>query len=118
MGLLYTVWSDGNLKTRELILKEPALVLRAHEQTRRARERPQTKAQQLLSDLGALRSIAGRVDQRTRRGELSGLLAPEREEISHVFSQTSREVTRLFERMGKAIEDARQEHTRSDSTTA
>jgi ParB family transcriptional regulator, chromosome partitioning protein len=118
MGLLYAAWSDGNLKTRELILKEPALVVRAHEQTRRARERPKTPAQQMLSDLGTLRSIAGRLYQQTRRGELGRLLAPEREEIEHVFSQTSREVTRLFERMEKAIEDARQEHTRSDSATA
>jgi ParB-like chromosome segregation protein Spo0J len=111
MALLYAAWSDGNTKTRELILKEPELVVRAHEQVRRARERPETPAQQMLTDLGALGRIVGRVEQRTGRGELRGLPAQEREEISHVFSQTSREVRRLFERMEKEIEDARQEHT-------
>lgn len=110
MGLLYAAWLDGNRETREQLLKQPAIWVRAHEQTRRARERPQTPAQQLLRDLGTLRSIAARLDQQTRRGELGGLLAPEREEISHVFSQTSREVARLFQRMEKEIEYARQGH--------
>jgi ParB-like chromosome segregation protein Spo0J len=111
MALLYAAWSDGNTKTRELILKDPLLVVRAHEQTRRARERPETPAEQMLSDLGALGRIVGRVEQRMRRGELRGLPALEREEISHVFSQTSRDVARLFERMEKEMGDARQEHT-------
>ena len=111
MALLYAAWSDGNTKTRELILKDPLLVVRAHEQTRRARERPETPAEQMRSDLGALGRIVGRVEQRMRRGEFYGLPALEREEISHVFSRTSRDVARLFERMEKEMGDARQEHT-------
>jgi ParB-like chromosome segregation protein Spo0J len=118
MTVLCAAWSGANLKTRELLLKDPALVLRANEEARRARERPQTLAQQMLSDLGALAGIAGRLYQRTRRGELRGLLPPEREELGHVFSQTRQEVVRLLKRLEKELEDARPEHPRSDSATA
>ena len=92
--------------------------LRAHEETRRARDRAQTPAQQMLSDLGSLGGIAGRVYQRIRRGELRGLLPPEREELGHVFSQTRRELVRLLKRLEKELEDARSEHPRSDPATA
>ena len=118
MAVLYAAWSGASLKTRELLMKDPVLVLRAHEQTRRARERAQTPAQQMLSDLGSLAGIAGRVYQRTRRGELRGLLAPEREELGHVFSQARREVVRLLKRLEKELDDARPEHPRSDPAAA
>jgi ParB-like chromosome segregation protein Spo0J len=118
MTVLCGVWLGANHKTRELLLKDPALVLRAHEEARRARERAKTPGQQMLSDLGALGGIAGRIYQRTRRGELRGLLAPEREELGHVFSQTQREVVRLLKRLEKELEDARPEHPRSDPATA
>jgi len=118
MAVLYAAWSGASLKTRELLMKDPVLVLRAHEETRRARERAQTPAQQMLSDLGSLAGIAGRVYQRTRRGELRGLLAPEREELGHVFSQARREVVRLLKRLEKELDDARPEHPRSDPAAA
>ena len=118
MALLYAAWSDGNATTRELILKDPALVVRAHEASRQARERPQTPAQQLRSDLSALAGLAGRVEQRVRRGGLRALLAPERDELAHLVSHTSREVERLFTRLTKELDDARREHTRSDPAAA
>jgi ParB-like chromosome segregation protein Spo0J len=118
MAVLYSAWLGSNFKTRELLLKDPALVLRAHEEARRAREHPQTPLQQCLSDLGALAGIAGRIYKRTRQGELRTLLAPEREEVEHVFSQTRREVVRLLKRLEKELEDARPEHPRSGPATA
>jgi len=118
MAVLHAAWSGASLKTRELLLADPALVLRAHEEARRARERSSTPAQQMVSDLGALAGLAGRVYQRTRRGELRGLLAPERQEVSHVFSQTRRELVRLLNRLDKELEDARSEQARSDPAPA
>lgn len=118
MAVVYAAWSGGSIKTRELVLKDPALVLRAHEEARRARERPQTPAQQMLSDLGALAGIAGRAYQRTRKGELRGLLGPELEELGQVFSQTRAEVTRLLKRLDKELFDAQSEHPRVDPTAA
>jgi ParB family transcriptional regulator, chromosome partitioning protein len=119
MAVVYVAWTGASVQTRELILKDPALVVRAHEEARRVRERPETPAQQMLSDLGALGGIAGRVYQRMRRGGgLGGLLAPEREEIGHVFVQTHREVARLLRRLEKELDDARREHPRSDPAVA
>jgi ParB/RepB/Spo0J family partition protein len=118
MAIVHAAWSGANIKTRELILKDPALVVRAHEEARRSRERPATPAQRLLSDLGALGAIAGRVYQRTRRGELRELLGPEREEIEHVFSQARREMTRLIKRWEEEWSNARSEHANGDSATA
>jgi len=119
MAVVYAAWSEGNTRTRELILKDPALVVRAHEEVRRVRERPETPAQQMISDLGALSGIAGRVYQRIRRGGgLCGLLAPEREELGHVFSQTRGEVVRLLKRLERELDHARREHPRSDPAAA
>jgi ParB family transcriptional regulator, chromosome partitioning protein len=117
-AVLYAAWSEGNNKTRALLLKDPALVLRAHEDTRRPREGPQTTAQQVLADLGVLAGVAGRLHQRLRRGDTRELLAPEREEIRHVFRQTQRDVVRLLKRLEKELDDARPEHQKCDSTAA
>jgi ParB-like chromosome segregation protein Spo0J len=118
MAIVHAAWSGASIKTRELILKDPALVVRSHEETKRLRERPETAAQQMFSDLGTLTGIAGRVYQRTRRGALREALPPEREEIEHVFSQARREMVRLIKRLGKEFDHARPEHPRSDSATA
>jgi ParB family transcriptional regulator, chromosome partitioning protein len=118
MAIVHAAWSGASVKTRELILKDPALVVRAHEEVRRSREGPETTAHQMLSDLGALSGVAGRVYQRTRRGDLRGLLAPEREEIEHVFSQARREMVRLIKRWEEEWRDARSEHPSRDPATA
>ena len=118
MAIVHAAWSGASVKTRESILKDPALVVRAHEETRRAREGPQTTAQQTLSDLGALSGMAGRLYQRMRRGELRGLLEPEREELHQVFLQTRREMARLIKRWEEEFCDARPEHPDRDSATA
>jgi ParB family transcriptional regulator, chromosome partitioning protein len=114
MAIVHTAWVSANIKTRELILKDPALVVRAHEEARRTRERPETVAHRMLADLGALGSIAGRVYQRTRQGELRGLLEPEREEIEHVFAQARCEMVRLIKRWEEESRDARPEHPGRD----
>jgi ParB-like chromosome segregation protein Spo0J len=118
MAIVHAAWEGASIKTRELILKDPALVIRAHEEARRARERPETAGQRILSDLGALGGLAGRVYQRTRRGDLRGLLPPEREELEHVFSQARREMVRLIKRWEEEWKDARSGNPCRDPTTA
>lgn len=117
MAIVHAAWLAADAEARALILKGPALVVRAHEEARRAKARPATAAEQMLSDLGALRGVAARIDQRTRRGELRGLLEPERDEIRHIFSQACRDVERLLKRLGKELEDARREHPSRDPAT-
>ncbi len=117
MAIVHAAWSGASVATRELILKDPTLVVRAHEEARRAREQPEG-AHPILSDLGALGGIAGRLYQRVRRGELGGVLAPEREEMGHVFAQARREMVRLIRRWERECCDARSEHPRRDPATA
>jgi ParB family chromosome partitioning protein len=117
MAIVYAAWLGANPEARALIVKDPALVVRAHEEARRAKARPATPAEQMLSDLGALSGLAARVHQRMRRGELRGLLEPERAEIRHAYSQACREVERLIKRLGKELEDARREHESRDPAT-
>jgi ParB-like chromosome segregation protein Spo0J len=117
MAIVHTAWSGASAATREAILKDPALVVRAHEEARRAREHPEG-AHPIMSDLGALGGIAGRVYQRLRRGEVGGLLAPEREELEQVFAQARREMVKLIRRGEEEFGDARSEHPRRDPATA
>jgi hypothetical protein len=117
MAIVHAAWSGASVATRELILKDPTLVVRAHEEARRAREHPEA-AHPIFSDLGALGGIAGRLYQRVRRGELASMLAPEREEIGHVFAQARREMVRLIRRWEEEFGDARSEHPHRDPATA
>jgi ParB-like chromosome segregation protein Spo0J len=117
MATVYAAWADGSVKTRELVLADPALVLRAHEEVRRAKE-PTTPAQQLLADLGALGGMARRLYQRIRQGGTRGLLAPERDELGHGWEQARSEVLRLLKRLDKELSDAESEHPKCDSTAA
>ncbi len=118
MGVVHAAWSGANLKTRELILKDPTLVLRAHEEAQRTKEPAATLAQQVLQELGALTGLVGKVGQRVRRGELGTLLAPERAEVRHVYSQTRREMLRWLKRMDKELEDAGPGDAGSDPAVA
>jgi ParB/RepB/Spo0J family partition protein len=117
MAIVHTAWVRASAATREVILKDPTLVVRAHEEARRAREHPEA-AHPILSDLGALGGIAGRVYQRLRRGEVGGLLTPEREELGQVFAEARREMVRLIKRGEEEFGDARSEHPRRDPATA
>jgi ParB family transcriptional regulator, chromosome partitioning protein len=118
MATVGSAWSAGDLATRALILKDPGLVLRAHAEARRARERPQTPADQMLADLSALGGLAGRLQQRLRRGGAHGLLAPEREEIRRVFDPTRLNVEHLLNHLAKELDDARPEHPGRDPAAA
>jgi len=118
MSVVYTTWASGSMKTRELLLANPVLVLRAHQETLRAGTRPQTPSQQMLADLGMLGGVAGRLYRRIRQDGMRGLLAPELDELRDTFVATRRELTRLIKRLEKELDDARPEHTKRDPAAA
>jgi ParB/RepB/Spo0J family partition protein len=117
MAAVYAAWVAASVATRELILKDPMLVVRAREAARHPREGA-TPAQQILNDLGAIGGLANRSYRRTREGGLRVLLPPERVEVEQIFAQTRREMVRLIKRMEKEFRDARSEHARSDPAPA
>ena len=109
IGALYAGWLGG-AKTRELVLSDPWLFLRAQQEARRKEPPAPSPAEQLTDDLGALGGIARRVHRRVRQG-LAGRLTPsEREDVRRCHLQAKGDAEALFARMEKEVGDARPEH--------
>jgi ParB/RepB/Spo0J family partition protein len=105
---LYAAWLSGNPKSRELLLSDPWLFLRAQEEAERAqKEKPPALA--LLSDLGALGAISRRACTRLRQGLWSRVSPPERDEIARCAAQAQADSDRLFGLFEKELKDARPE---------
>jgi ParB/RepB/Spo0J family partition protein len=109
MGALYAAWLSGNIKSRELLLSDPWLFLRAQEEAQRTQKQEKPPAQVLLSDLGALGAISRRACMRLRQGLWSRVLPPEREEIAHCAAQARADTDCLFGLFEKELRDARPE---------
>lgn len=106
IGSLYAAWTTGNAKTRELLLADPWLFLRAQQEARDAGNVEKSPAQQLLSDVGAVGGISRRVSARLRQGIARGFLAPEREEARRCLSQSKADVDALIALGEKELSDA------------
>jgi ParB-like chromosome segregation protein Spo0J len=109
MGALYAAWLSGNTKSRELLLSDPWLFLRAQEEARRAQKDEKPPAQVLLSDLGALGAISRRACMRLRQGLWGQVMPPERDEIARCVAQAQADTDCLFELFDKELRDARPE---------
>jgi ParB/RepB/Spo0J family partition protein len=109
MGALYAAWLSGNTKSRELLLSDPWLFLRAQEEAQRAQKEEKPPAQVLLSDLGALGAISRRACMRLRQGLWSRVLSPDRDEIARCVAQAHSDTDCLFELFDKELRDARPE---------
>lgn len=115
VGALALAWDNGSDPTRQLLLSDPLLVLRAHE---KPADRPQTAAEQMLSDVEMLGAVARRIHGRLRRGAASKLLPPERDEIGRRLAQARTDVESLAHRYEKEPHDARPEHASRDPAAA
>ena len=109
VGALYSAWLSGSAKTRELLLSDPWLFLRAQDEARRADKLEHSPAQQLLSDLGALGGISRRASAKLRQGLARGLLPPERNEVHQCLCQAQADAERLFLLGRKELVHARPE---------
>ena len=115
VGALHLAYVGGSAKTRELVLADPALVLRVHQ---KQGDRKPTPAEQLLGDVDILGAVARRAHGRLRHGGADGLLPPERDEIYRRFCQARTDVESLARRCEKELHDARPEHPSRDSASA
>jgi ParB family chromosome partitioning protein len=106
MGALYAAWLSGNTKSRELLLSDPWLFLRAQEEARQAQKGEKPPAQVLLSDLGALGAISRRTCMRLRQGLWRRVLPPERDEIARCVAQAHSDTDCLFDLFDKELRDA------------
>lgn len=118
MAALYAAWTGASPARRELLLVDPALVLRSYEATRWTRGRSATPAERLHADLAAIGALAGEAYGRARRGAIDDAPAMERDAIKQTLEQARREVTRLLQHLSEETGDARREHTADDPAAA
>jgi ParB family chromosome partitioning protein len=114
MAALYAAWAGASRARRDLLLHDPAMVLRAYEATRRARGPKATPPERLRADLDAIGALAGEAYGRARRGAIDDAPAMERDAIKQSLEQARREVARLLQHLEKEMDDARREHTAGD----
>ena len=105
MGALYGAWLHGGAKSRDLLLADPWLFLKAQEELQRAKAEP-SASQQLLGDLGALSGISRRATRRLREGLARQLAEGERDEVRRCLLQAKADAQELFALGDKELGDA------------
>jgi ParB/RepB/Spo0J family partition protein len=93
---LYAAWVCGNEKTRELVVTQPALVLRAREQSRNDEAPAVTPGQKLLNDFGVLVGTSRRARTKLAQGIFGHLLSTEVQQAKCIAKQARRECDALF----------------------
>jgi ParB family transcriptional regulator, chromosome partitioning protein len=118
VGELYAGWLSGSRKTRELIVSDPWLYLRAQQEARQAREGDKPVAQQLREELGAMAGIARRAQRKLEAGLWGKLVAPDREQLARCVAQTKHDAQGLFAQFDKEQADARPGNADGNSEVA
>lgn len=105
LGELYAAYQGGESKTQELVLENPALVLRAREEARRD-EKKLSPGDLLVDDLQIIGSVARRAHRRLRH-DAQALTLKEREELSRCAVAVWADLASLWRRLEKELIDAR-----------
>jgi ParB/RepB/Spo0J family partition protein len=93
---LYAAWVSGNKETRELVVTQPSLVLKAHEQTRDDETPAKTPGRKLLDDFGILVGTSRRARTKLIQGLLDHLLPTEAQQAKSIARQARWECDALF----------------------
>jgi len=101
VGELYAGWASGSERSREALLADPLLYLRAQAEARRPDPPAKSPAALLLDDVGLLGGVARRAYRRLCGGALGGALSPEREEIGRAVQQAMADTRALLVRWEK-----------------
>jgi len=96
VGALYAAWVSGNKETRELVVTQPSVVLRAREQARAEEPSEKTAGRTLRDDFGILVGTSRRARQRLAQGVLRHLLPTEEQEMQRAACQARWECEALF----------------------
>jgi ParB family chromosome partitioning protein len=108
LGQLYAAYQAGEAKTKELVLSDPGLVLRAQLEAGRARAKERSPAELLVDDFAMLGSVARRAHRRLR-DEGPGLGPGERDELRRCATATWVDLAALWRRLDKEVDNARPE---------
>jgi hypothetical protein len=114
LGALCEGFRHGGGKTRELVLTDPLVFLRARAAAQTPAPTPKSAGQELLDDLGALGGIARRVTRRLREGVARSLLADERADVQRCARQARSDGEALWRLTDKELSDAGPDHPRGD----
>lgn len=108
-------WHSGSEATRQVLLEDPHLFLRARAQARGPADPAEAgPAAVLLDDLGAVGGAARRGARHLREGLLTRLLAPERGEVARALAQARSDVDRLVTTYEKEARSARPDDAGGD----
>lgn len=116
VGALYALYVGGNVGTRELVIRDPELALRA-----RAEEQGENKplpVEQLIEDLRIVGAVARRARTRLQGGAVDGADPVDRELVRQTCGEAHSEVERLKRRCDKEMGDARPSDAGSDLASA
>jgi ParB/RepB/Spo0J family partition protein len=106
VGELYAGWTSGSERTRELLLSDPLLYLRAQAEGRRPDVPAKSPSALLLDDMALLGSVARRAYRRLCGGSLRAALPSEQEEIGRALEQALADLRTLGTRWEKEVGDA------------
>jgi ParB/RepB/Spo0J family partition protein len=107
VGALYATWVSGNAPTRELVVTQPYVVLRARaEATRDATPSDKTPGRQLLDDFGILIGTSRRARAKLVQGLLGHLLPTEEQEAQRTARHARSECEALFRAAEPLLADA------------
>ena len=116
VGTLHALYVGGNVGTRELVVRNPELALRAHGETE-DEEKP-LPVEQLLEDLRIVGAVARRARHRLHRGALDGAHTIDRDLVRQTCGEAHGEVALLAARCEKEMGDARPSDASGDPTAA
>jgi hypothetical protein len=115
VGVLYSGWSQGTDKSRELILNDPALFLRAQEQAMAEARTSNSAPSRLVQDLETIAATSARARRRLVQGLWLQLMKTDRQAVRVALQRARAECDALFARMDKEDDDARPGNTSGDS---
>jgi len=98
VGELYAAYLASGPSGRELVVTQPAMVLRAREEAAHDSEQDRRPVEHLLDDLRILAAVARRAKARLMRGALDDAEASERDEARRSFGDAHAEVESLKRR--------------------
>jgi len=104
---LYRAWGAGDEQSRERLLADPWLFLKAQEELKRDGPLEKPPARLLLGDLGAIAAISRRTSARLREGIAQQLTGAEKSEVTLCLAQAKADTETVFHLFEKELADAR-----------
>ena len=103
---LYAAYVASNAASREALVRDPMLVLRARAETKREGAADRTPVEHLLADVRIVSAVARRAHGRVSRGAADGVSDTEREDVRRACRDAEAEVTQLVRRCERETTDA------------